>query len=105
MRLRLMPVLIITASIALTARVGDLWQGFGSLAQAQTATPAETKAAKATVPRTARPREKPRLEIDRATCLVMVVLSDRWIRYLQPSPSRAAPLELAGRKRSWPAAR
>ncbi len=46
MRLRLMPVLIITASIALTARVGDLWQGFGSLAQAQTALPAETKAAK-----------------------------------------------------------
>ncbi len=46
MRLRLMPVLIITASIALTARVGDLWQGFGSLAQAQTASPAETKATK-----------------------------------------------------------
>ncbi len=46
MRLRLLPVLIITASIALTARVGDLWQGLGSTAQAQTASPAETKAAK-----------------------------------------------------------
>ncbi len=48
MRLRLLPVLIITASIALTARVGDLWQGFGSMAQAQTTPPAETKAAKTT---------------------------------------------------------
>lgn len=48
MRLRLLPVLIITALIALTARVGDLWQGLGSMAQAQTASQAETKAAKAT---------------------------------------------------------
>ncbi len=45
MRLRLLPVLIVTASIALTARVGDLWQGLGSMAQAQTASPAGTKAA------------------------------------------------------------
>ena len=52
MRLRLLPVLIITASIALTARVGDLWQGLGSLAQAQTS-PAETKAAKTPAPKTA----------------------------------------------------
>ncbi len=48
MRLRLLPVLIIAALIALTARVGDLWQGLGSMAQAQTASRAETKAAKAT---------------------------------------------------------
>ncbi len=48
MRLRLLPVLIITAMIALTARVGDLWQGLGSMAQAQTTPRAETKAAKAT---------------------------------------------------------
>ena len=46
MRLRLLPVLIITALIALTARVGDLWQGLGSMAQAQTASPAETPATK-----------------------------------------------------------
>ena len=46
MRLRLLPVLIITALIALTARVGDLWQGLGSMAQAQTASPAQTRAAK-----------------------------------------------------------
>ena len=52
MRLRLLPVLIITASIALTARVGDLWQGLGSMAQAQTAPRAETKAAKATPAKT-----------------------------------------------------
>ncbi len=52
MRLRLLPVLIITASIALTARVGDLWQGSGSLAQAQTASPAETKAAKSPTSKT-----------------------------------------------------
>jgi len=47
-RLRLLPVLIITALIALTARVGDLWQGMGSMAQAQTASQAQTKAAKTT---------------------------------------------------------
>ena len=46
MRLRLLPVLIITALIALTVRVGDLWQGLGSMAQAQTASQAETTAAK-----------------------------------------------------------
>jgi len=43
-----LPVLIITALIALTARVGDLWQGMGSMAQAQTASQAQTKAAKTT---------------------------------------------------------
>ncbi len=37
MRLRLFPVLIATAFIALTVRVGDLWTGLGSIAQAQTA--------------------------------------------------------------------
>ncbi len=52
MRLRLLPVLIITALIALTARVGDLWQGLGSMAQAQTASRAETKAAKTTAAQT-----------------------------------------------------
>jgi flagellar motility protein MotE (MotC chaperone) len=44
MRLRLLPVLIVTALIALTARVGDLWQGFGSMARAQTAAQAEKTA-------------------------------------------------------------
>ncbi len=48
MRLRLLPVLIITALIALTVRVGDLWQGMGSMAQAQTTPQAQTKAAKTT---------------------------------------------------------
>ena len=52
MRLRLLPVLIVTASIALTARVGDLWQGLGSMAQAQTASQAETTAAKTTATKT-----------------------------------------------------
>ena len=52
MRLRLLPVLIITALIALTVRVGDLWQGLGSMAQAQTASRAETKAAKTTAAKT-----------------------------------------------------
>ena len=41
MRLRLLPVLVVTASIALTFRVGDLWQGFGSTAQAQTSAQAK----------------------------------------------------------------
>jgi len=40
MRLRLFPVLIVTASIALTARVGDLWTGLGTIAWAQTASQA-----------------------------------------------------------------
>ncbi len=37
MRLRLFPVLIATALIALTVRVGDLWTGLGTIAWAQTA--------------------------------------------------------------------
>ena len=43
MRLRLFPILIATAFIALTIRVGDLWTGLGSMAQAQTASREETK--------------------------------------------------------------
>ena len=35
MRLRLLPVLIVTAAIALTVRVGDLWTGLGTIALAQ----------------------------------------------------------------------
>jgi flagellar motility protein MotE (MotC chaperone) len=38
MRLRLFPVLIVTALIALTVRAGDLWIGLGTIAWAQTAT-------------------------------------------------------------------
>jgi flagellar motility protein MotE (MotC chaperone) len=34
-----LPVLIFAAFIALTARVGDLWQGVGTIARAQTASP------------------------------------------------------------------
>lgn len=34
MRLRLLPVLIVTAGFALTARIGDLWQGVGTPARA-----------------------------------------------------------------------
>ena len=37
MRLRLLPVLILTASLALTVRVGGLWQGIDGMARAQTA--------------------------------------------------------------------
>lgn len=36
MRLRLLPLLIVIASLALTARVGELWQGIGTIAKAQT---------------------------------------------------------------------
>lgn len=49
MRFRLLPVLIFTAFIALTARVGDLWQGVGSIARAQSAAPAGAAAAAANV--------------------------------------------------------
>ncbi len=47
MRLRLLPVLIVTATVVLTARVGELWHGFGAIAQAQTTTPAEAPASRA----------------------------------------------------------
>ncbi len=50
MRLRLLPVLIVTATVALTARVGELWHGFGAIAQAQTTAPAEAPAARAAAP-------------------------------------------------------
>lgn len=36
MRFRLLPVLLLVAGFALTARLGDLWTGFGGAAQAQT---------------------------------------------------------------------
>ena len=42
MRLRLFPVLIVTALIALTVRVGDLWTGVGTIAWAQTASQGES---------------------------------------------------------------
>lgn len=42
MRLRLFPVLIATALIALTVRVGDLWTGLGTIARAQTAAQGES---------------------------------------------------------------
>jgi flagellar motility protein MotE (MotC chaperone) len=45
MRLRLFPVLIATALIALTVRVGDLWTGLGTIARAQS-TPQAGSAAK-----------------------------------------------------------
>ncbi len=48
MHLRLLPVLIVTAVIGLTARVGDLWEGIGSLALAQTASLGEAAAGEAT---------------------------------------------------------
>lgn len=38
MRVRLLPVLLLVAGFALTARLGELWTGFGNLAQAQTTT-------------------------------------------------------------------
>ena len=52
MRLRLFPVLIVTALIALTVRVGDLWTGLGTIARAQTAdqtTPAAKSGAAASI--------------------------------------------------------
>ena len=47
MRLRLLPVLIVTATVALTALVGELWHGFGAIAQAQTTAPAEAPESRA----------------------------------------------------------
>lgn len=43
MRLRLLPVLILTAGLALTARMGEIWHGFGTQAQAQTETETQTE--------------------------------------------------------------
>ncbi|MFQ6017289.1 MAG: hypothetical protein ACE5KF_03770, partial [Kiloniellaceae bacterium] len=47
MRLRLLPVLIVAAGVAFAGKVGGLWQGFGAVAQAQTAAPAEPPGAAA----------------------------------------------------------
>ena len=44
MRLRLFPVLIATALIALTVRVGDLWSGLGTVAWAQSASQDQSNA-------------------------------------------------------------
>ncbi len=48
MRLRLLPILIVTAGFAFTARIGDLWQGLGMPAHAEPAT--ETAAPAASQP-------------------------------------------------------
>jgi len=45
MRIRLLPVLLLVAGFALTARLGELWTGFGTLAQAQTSAGAAPQAA------------------------------------------------------------
>ena len=45
MRLRLLPILIVTAGFAFTARIGDLWQGLGTPAHAEPATETASPAA------------------------------------------------------------
>ncbi len=45
MRVRLLPILVLTASLALTVRVGDLWRGVDGMARAQTAEQPGNKAA------------------------------------------------------------
>lgn len=51
MRLRLLPVLVLTASLALTVRVGDIWRGVDGKARAQTV----EKAAKPAIPAESKP--------------------------------------------------
>ncbi len=51
MRLRLLPVLVLTATLALTVRVGDIWRGVDGMARAQTV----EKAAKPAAPAGSKP--------------------------------------------------
>jgi flagellar motility protein MotE (MotC chaperone) len=57
MRLRLLPVLVLTASLALTVRLGDLWRGVDGMARAQTA--GEAPNTPAAAPTAATPGEQP----------------------------------------------
>ncbi len=86
MRLRLFPVLIATALIALTVRVGDIWTGLGTIARAQMA-PADAASEDPTPP-----------EVEGARIMALpsdpFSLSDEEINLLQALAERRKELDL-----------
>ncbi|MEE9209588.1 MAG: hypothetical protein V3U23_03975 [Kiloniellales bacterium] len=100
MRFRLLPVLIVTAFIALTARVGDLWQGVGSIARAQSAAPAGAAAAAANVaefsidPIAPKPEAPPVQDLPADP----FSLTDKEINLLQALAERRRELDLRARQ-------
>ena len=100
MRLRLFPVLIATALIALTVRVGDLWIGLGSTARAQTASQGESgRSALGAVSAAAAASEDPTPpEVEGARIMALpsdpFSLSDEEIDLLQSLAERRKELEL-----------
>ena len=88
MRLRLFPVLIATALIALTVRVGDLWTGLGAIAWAQTASQSSDAASEDPTP--------PEVEGARIMNLPSdpFALSDEEIDLLQSLAERRKELDL-----------
>jgi flagellar motility protein MotE (MotC chaperone) len=101
MRLRLFPVLIATALIALTVRVGDLWTGLGTIARAQSAaqTAAGSGRAAPGVGSTAAASEDPTPpEVEGARIMALpsdpFSLSDEEIDLLQALAERRKELDL-----------
>ena len=100
MRLRLFPVLIATALIALTVRVGDLWTGLGTIARAQTAPAAESgQGDPVAVPTAGAASEDPTPpEVEGARIMALpsdpFSLSDEEINLLQALAERRKELDL-----------
>jgi flagellar motility protein MotE (MotC chaperone) len=97
MRLRLFPVLIATALIALTVRVGDIWTGLGTVARAQTA-PQFGSAAPGAVAAGAASEDPTPPEVDDARIMSLpsdpFSLSDEEIDLLQSLAERRKELDL-----------
>ena len=97
MRLRLFPVLIVTALIALTVRVGDLWTGLGTIAWAQTASQSG-RAAPGAVSADAASEDPTPPEVEGARIMNLpsdpFSLSDEEIDLLQALAERRKELEL-----------
>ncbi len=97
MRLRLFPVLIATALIALTVRVGDLWTGLGTIARAQTAAQSD-RAAPGAVSIDAASEDPTPPEVEGARIMALpsdpFSLSDAEIDLLQSLAERRKELDL-----------
>ncbi len=97
MRLRLFPVLIATALIALTVRVGDLWTGLGTIARAQTAAQSD-RAAPGAVSVDAASEDPTPPEVEGARIMALpsdpFSLSDEEIDLLQSLGERRKELDL-----------
>ncbi len=92
MRLRLIPVLIVTAGFALTARIGDLWQGVGTLARAEPGTEMASRAANEPVRPNLGKVEVPDLPKD------PLLMTDQEIDLLQALAERRQHLERRARQ-------